>query len=205
MPLLRLHDQLHPGFGTGYVFIDSNIANTDFVSLLPDPNDGGFNASALPGDSSVDDLRGLRERMRGMFHSDVRNSEGLDRGGLRALLPVADGPKLSGSSTGDGGDAEGNEKGNGSGKTPFLTVIAHDPVAFADEGLKLMGTPRGLNQVYMQPAWDEYNAGLLQLGDVQRTKGVVVAEGAGHFVQRDNPACVAGEIEGMVWRVVEDG
>ena len=188
VPLVRLHDQhSHPRV-YAHLFLDSNIANTDFVSLFPDPDAENFDASKLPGDATVDDLRKMRDKFRNMFHPSIPNSEGLDRRNLQDLLPEADGPGLKALN----------------GKRPFLTVVGHDPVAFANEGFRLNGTPRGLNERYMQPAWDNYNAGLLKLGDPDRTRGVVIAKGAGHFVQRDNPQCVADGILDLIGKIVQE-
>lgn len=172
-----------------HLFLDSNIANTDFVSLLPDPDAESFEASTLPDDATVEDLRAMRERLRGMFHPSVPNSEGLDRRNLARLLPKADEPKLLGRD----------------GRSPFLTVVGHDLDAFANEGLTLTKTPKGLNERYVQPAWNTYNVGLLKLGDPERAKGVVIAKGAGHFIQRDNPQHVAHEIVDLIEKVVKDG
>lgn len=187
VPLVRLHNQHHQTKAHAHLFLDSNIANTDFVSVFPDPDAADFDSLHLPDDTKMEDLRIMRERTKGMFHPSVPNSEGLDRRSLRSLLPHAHQPKLLGPN----------------GKSPFLTVIGHDPVAFAEEGLRLNGTPKGLNESYMQPTWDEYNKGLLELGNEQRTKGVVIANGAGHFIQRDNPGCVAEEVRELIEKVLD--
>ena len=82
-----------------------------------------------------------------------------------------------------------------------MTVVAHDPDTFAEEGLKIC--TRGLTERYIEPAWQAYNAGLLTLDGKKEGEGeVVVVKGAGHFVQRDNPQCVAGEILKMVRRAI---
>ena len=158
VPLVRLHAQRPTKQVHARLFLDSNIANSDFVSLLPDPDEESFDASALPDDTTVADLRHMRQRMKGMFHPSIPNSEGLDRRDLARQLPDADRPRIHG-------------KIGPHGKSPFLTVVAHDPIAFAEEGMSLNNTPIGLNERYMQPAWDEYNAGLLKLGAPDRRKG----------------------------------
>ncbi len=189
VPLVRLHDQHSLPRVYAHLFLDSNIANTDFVSLLPDPEAEHIDDSHLPEDTNVEDVRFMRKRLKGMFHPSVPNSESLDRRELAHLLPHADEPKLVGPN----------------GRPPYLTVVAHDPVAFAAEGFKLNGTPKGLNERYMQPAWDQYYAGLSKLGQPNRTKSLVVAKGAGHFIQRDNPRCVADEIVDLIQKVIEEG
>ena len=47
---------------------------------------------------------------------------------------------------------------------------------------------------YVQPVWDEYNKHLALLTSTDKSKGPIIAEGCGHFVQRDNPQFVAKEI-----------
>lgn len=191
--LIRLHNTLtsHPHhLGTAYLFLDSNISNTDFISLLPDPSSPTFDpgTTTLPPDSTLTDLTTFRQRTAAMFHPTVRNAEGLDRTTVAELVPHADQSKLRSSEEG--------------GKGPWLTVVGHDPEAFAEEGLKMSRAPKGLTRRYMQPAWDGYNEGLLEVGGDGRVKGLVIAEGAGHFVQRDTPGVVVGEVVELVEKVV---
>jgi len=194
VPLARLYCQTYSGTVTALLFLDSNIANSDFVSLFPDPDATSASAgesinstSYLPDDATVDDLRALRNRVKATLHPSVANSEALDRGNLHLLLPHADTPTLTAPH----------------GQAPWLTVVAHDPDAFAAEGLRLTGIPRGLNDKYLEPVWAAYNRGLLQLTqDPARARGVVVAHGAGHLVQRDNPSVVVEEIMYLVERIV---
>lgn len=58
---------------------------------------------------------------------------------------------------------------------------------------------------YIQPVWDEYNKQLALLTSADKSKGPVVAEGCGHFVQRDDPKFVANEIFEMLKRLGEQG
>lgn len=37
-----------PGIAAGFVFLDSVMANSDFVSIFPDPDDAGFEEQSLP-------------------------------------------------------------------------------------------------------------------------------------------------------------
>lgn len=94
--LARLFAQHHPGTVSGLLFLDSNMANSDFVSFLPDPDVPGFDPNSLPAGVSMDDVRKTREEHRKTFHPDNPTWEGLSRRNLRELLPLADGPKLVG-------------------------------------------------------------------------------------------------------------
>jgi hypothetical protein len=143
VPLARIHNQqtTNPAhLATAHLFLDSNIANTDFISIFPDPDSPDFDpAIQLPKSTTPDDLRGLRQRTRAMFHPSIPNPEGLDRSNLAELLPNADKPKLRGPQT-----STAEENG------PYLTVVGHDPIAFAQEGLRMQGTHVGFNEMYMQ-------------------------------------------------------
>lgn len=131
VPLVRIHGLLQDEYRSkdvyAHLFLDSNMANNDFTSIFPNPDDDDFKAQELPDDTTVDDLRKLRQRTRAMFHPSISNSERLDRNSLKDQLPRADEPKLAGPN----------------GRSPYLTVVGHDPVAFAEEGFRLNGTPRG--------------------------------------------------------------
>lgn len=102
----------------GYLFLDSMMANTDFVSIFPDPDTDTDTALPLPPGVSADDLRHARARFREAFHPTVTNPERLDRRNLRELLPRADGPPLPG---GPGG------------RPPLLVVVGHDWDEFAEQ------------------------------------------------------------------------
>lgn len=69
----------------GVLFLDSYIANTDFVSLFPP--------------ASTNESEGLtrtRAIIARYFHPDVENPEGLSRSNAQELLPSASDPKLPG-------------------------------------------------------------------------------------------------------------
>ena len=53
--------------------------------------------------------------------------------------------------------------------------------------------------------WKEYIEGLMGLSDGGRTRGVLIALGCGHFIQRDNPGFVAGEVERLLVSCVPGG
>jgi pimeloyl-ACP methyl ester carboxylesterase len=101
-----------------YVFLDSMMANTDFVSIFPDPDKPEFDKRKLPKGVTPNDLRHARLKFRQYFHPDVPNAERLDRRALRDLLPLADGPALP----------------QGLGGSPaLLTVVGHDWEEFAEQ------------------------------------------------------------------------
>lgn len=215
VPLTRLQNAATTHPASAHLFLDSNISNTDFISLLPDPSSPTFAPSSLPPPTTVADLESLRTRTLTTFHPSVPNAEGLDRSTIATLMPHSDKPALRGPvlaphpaagtititdhNTISSSSSNSNSNIN---SAPWLTVLGHDPTAFAEEGLRLQGTPVALNEKYIQPAWDKYNAGLLRLSEEGKVRGVVIAEGAGHFIQRDNPTCVAEEIVGLVRKVV---
>ncbi len=117
--LARLYAAEHPGRVEAYIFLDSMMANTDFISLFPDPDEPDFDESKLPEDVTADDLRHARTKFRQFFHPTVPNAEKLDRRQLSDLLPRADGPELP--------DGPG-------GRPPLLVVVGHDFDTFAEQG-----------------------------------------------------------------------
>ena len=116
-PIGRLYAQQHPESIAGLVFLDSNITNTDFVSIWSDPDAPDFDASSLPNGIDASGLRLTRLKFRKFFHPSVPNPEGISRSNLPELLPYSDEPKLYGP----------NAKG------PFLTIVGHDPQSFAEQ------------------------------------------------------------------------
>ncbi|KAH8696479.1 hypothetical protein BGW36DRAFT_398024 [Talaromyces proteolyticus] len=172
--LSRLYAHEYPGTVAALLLLDSNLANSDFVSIFPDPESP----------VSVETLRLGRGMMRKVFHPDVGNKEGLSRRNLPTLLPSSDSPKLQGV--------------NGGG--PYVTVIGHDYEAFAEESAK-MGFPRAFLTQYVNPFWNEYNQGLVRITDAARGNGPLLAPGSGHFVQRDNPDFVVEELVNILGKV----
>jgi pimeloyl-ACP methyl ester carboxylesterase len=116
--LARLYAAEYPGRVEAYLFLDSMMANTDFVSIFPDPDEPDFDEGQLPEGITADDLRHARDQFRDFFHPTVPNPEHLDRRQLRELLPRADEPALP---TGPGG------------RPPLLTVVGHDWDVFAEQ------------------------------------------------------------------------
>ncbi|KAK3905478.1 Alpha/Beta hydrolase protein [Staphylotrichum tortipilum] len=188
-PLARLYAAKHTGGVAAYLFLDSMMANTDFVSIFPDPESPGFDESQLPGDVTVDALRHARAKFRQFFHPKVPNPERLDRRQLRELLPRADGPALP--------DGPG-------GKSALLVVVGHDWDEFAkqcEEGS--LSVPKAVINEYMNPTWALYNEGLSHL--VLAKTEVKIAVGCGHFIQKDDPPFVAAEINNILNALKDNG
>ncbi|KAK7544660.1 Alpha/beta hydrolase fold-1 [Phyllosticta citribraziliensis] len=186
-PIARLYAALHPGSVAGLLFLDSMMANADFVSLFPDPDSPLFDPTTLPANASVDDLRDTIRKYRAMFHPTVPNRERLDRRNLPALLPHAHAPKLP----------------LGPGRQePRLTVVGHDPDEFASQGLTgSLSIPVALTNAYVNPAWQAYNSDLVQIAGCNHVEGPIIAPKCGHFIQQDDPAFVARELCGLLDRL----
>ncbi|KAK4097491.1 alpha/beta-hydrolase [Parathielavia hyrcaniae] len=184
--LARLYAAAHPGRVSAYVFLDSMMANTDFVSLFPDPDsDAGFDEGQLPQGITADDLRHARARVRAFLHPTVPNPEHLDRRHLAELLPRADGPPLP--------------EGPG-GREPLLTVAGHDWDVFGEQCEHgSLSVPKAVINAYVNPAWGSYNEGLTRL--VPTGSEVKIAKGCGHFIQKDDPAFVATELGAVLDRL----
>ncbi|KAK8117850.1 uncharacterized protein PG998_006131 [Apiospora kogelbergensis] len=194
VPLARLYAEHHAAEApiSALLVLDSNMANNDFVSLFPDPEDPGFDPGRdLPADTSIEQLQSARAFARAMFHPAAPNGENLDRTALPALLPQSDGPVLLGDD-------------NTGGKL-LLQVTGHDPETFAAESLKVW--PRGLTERYVQPVWEKYNEGLLCIAGSEpaASGGVVTAPNSGHFIQKNNPRFVADEVVALLRRICRGG
>ncbi|KAI1079197.1 alpha/beta-hydrolase [Whalleya microplaca] len=182
--IARLYAQTHPGAVAGLLLLDSNMANSDVVSVFPDPDAADFDAGCLPPDVSVEDLRETRAKYARLFHPSVPNPEHLDRRNFAELLPYADRPPV-----------EGPEGGKG----PWITVVEHDWETFAEEGLRgSLGVPKSLTNAFVNPAWRRYNEGLVRLTDEGRAHGPVTAKGCGHFIQNDDPVFVAELVDALL-------
>ncbi|TVY81950.1 hypothetical protein LSUE1_G002606 [Lachnellula suecica] len=180
--ILRLYTEHHPGLVAGAISLDSNIANVNYSDFLPDPDALGFDPkTVIEDDCTLIQYRGAREQLVAMFDLKVKNVEGLDRSTGPALLPHADGPKLFGPG----------------GKGPWLTVVGHDPVTFAESSFEKMGTPKSVTEKFTNRYWAKYNEGLTKITD-RHTNRVIIAPGCGHFIQLDDPAFVAREIMTML-------
>ncbi|KAF2448690.1 hypothetical protein P171DRAFT_428726 [Karstenula rhodostoma CBS 690.94] len=185
--LARLFAQTYPGTVLGLLFLDSVIANTDFVSIWPDPDAPSFDPNVLPPGTRASDVRAARGNMANMFHPDVPSREGLSRRNLATLLPHADSPRLEGYH----------------GEGPYMTVVGHDWETFADQAEQgVMKVPKLLTMTYVNPLWQKYNEGLTRITDGGKAIGPLVAVGSGHFVQVDAPGFVADEMVSLLDRVV---
>ncbi|KAI1415756.1 alpha/beta-hydrolase [Hypoxylon sp. FL1857] len=194
--IARLYASTYPGAVAALLLLDSNIANSDQVSIFPDPDAANFDPSILPDDVTVDDLRRTRAAYASHFHPTAPNPEHLDRRNIESLLPQSDRPKL----LGPGGDGDGDEKG------PWITVVGHDWETFAEENLRgSMNVPKSLTNAFMNPAWAKYNEGLTRLTDAERARGPVIAAGCGHFIQRDDPALVAELTDDLLGKIETAG
>lgn len=119
----RLYAQTYPGTVSAILFLDSVVANTDFVSIYPNPDNSNFKEkyTPLPEGVTEDGLRQARTMMQRIFHPDNGSAEGLTRKNLKDLLPDSDKPTLVGPDR----------------KGPWITVVGHGFEAFAEESLKV--------------------------------------------------------------------
>ncbi|KAI1381909.1 alpha/beta-hydrolase [Hypoxylon crocopeplum] len=188
--IARLWAEAYPGAVEALLLLDSNIANSDLVSVFPDPDAPDFDPAVLPEDVTVEDLRRTRAGYASHFHPSVPNPEHLDRLNIAELLPHSDTPRL---------------KGPEDGKGPWITVVGHDWDTFAEEGLQgSMNVPKSLTNAFMNTAWGKYNEGLARLTEKERSCGPVIATGCGHFIQRDDPFLVAALTENLLGKI-DDG
>jgi pimeloyl-ACP methyl ester carboxylesterase len=123
----RLYADQYPFTVSAILFLDSVMADCDFVSIWPDPDADGFAEKNLPLPEGVTEegLRETRARYRKVFHpvtGIMGKAEGLSRKNLAELLPDSDKPVL-----------RFREDGMG----PWVTVVGHGFDTFAKEGLKV--------------------------------------------------------------------
>lgn len=121
-PLARLYAAAHPGRVSAFLFLDSMMANSDSVSVFPDPDAADFDPAKLPRGVSTEEIRYSREQYKKFFHPTVPNPERFDRRDMPQRLPFADKAALPA-----GPD----------GKSPLLTVVGHDFDRFAQDGLEV--------------------------------------------------------------------
>ncbi|KAI1393950.1 alpha/beta-hydrolase [Hypoxylon trugodes] len=184
--IARLYTETYPGIVEGLLLLDSNIANSDLVSVFPDPDAPGFDPKVLPSDATVEELRRTRAAYDSYFRPSVPNPEHLDRRNIADLLPLSDAPPLQGPGS----------------IGPWITVVGHDWETFAEEGEKgFMNVPKSLTNTFLNPEWSRYNEGLVRLTQPERARGPVIATGCGHFIQRDDPAFVAELTENLLEKV----
>ncbi|KAI9696414.1 MAG: hypothetical protein M1836_005692 [Candelina mexicana] len=175
----------YPRTVAGVLFLDSIMANSDFVSMWPDPDATDFDASSLPEGVTPEFCKETRAVYGKLFHPSVPNQENLIRNNLAQLLPFSDAPQLIGPREG----------------TPLVTVVGHDPDYFAEDSLLKLGTPKVMSMHYTNPYWHRYNEGLIKITASHVAKGPVLAKGCGHFIQKDNPDFVANKLCKMLSRL----
>ncbi|KAF2112569.1 hypothetical protein BDV96DRAFT_648825 [Lophiotrema nucula] len=185
--IARLFAKTYPGTVSALLFLDSIMANSDLVSVWPDPDAPHFDPNTLPPGVSVKDVKDTREKYKKVFHPDVPNKENLSRRNLAKLLPSSTGPWLEGAG----------------GEGPYLTVVGHDWETFAEQSFNSeLRTPKALTMIYQNPAWQKYNSDLCSITDEEKAIGPIVAVGCGHFVQNDGPGFVRDEFVSLLDRVV---
>lgn len=124
--LARLYAEMYPKTASALLLLDSVLANSDFVSIFPDPDASNFaeTHTPLPEGITEEDIRKARAICTRIFHPSngvLGKAEGLSRKTLPELLPEADAPVLMGVGR----------------KTPLVTVVGHGFKVFADEALKV--------------------------------------------------------------------
>ena len=139
-PVARLYAQRYMRIVAGMILLDSNICNVNYSDIWPDPEAPGFDPKiVVDEDCTFEQYLEHRKKLVGMFDLRVKNPENLDRSNSPVLLPYADSPMLVGPG----------------GKGPFLSVVGHDPEAFANIGFAMMGTPKSLSRKFMN-AYDPF-------------------------------------------------
>lgn len=137
--LSRLYAHHFPNTVCTLLLLDSVLANSDFISIWPDPSSPSFPACSLyphatlplPDGVTARDLSETRDQYGKLFHpvwGSMGRAEGISRVNLAALLPCAEEPVLS------FGTESGEDKG------PWVTVVGHGFDKFAEEGLKVSFT-----------------------------------------------------------------
>ncbi|KAH9866672.1 hypothetical protein J1614_008365 [Plenodomus biglobosus] len=185
--IARIFTQCYPGTVSGLLFLDSIMANSDQLSLWPDPDAPDFNKYTLPDGVSEEEVRETRCKYANLFGPEVPDMEGLSRRNLAKLLPASDAPRLEGYL----------------GKGPYLTVVGHDWETFAEQSYQgSLHIPKILTMTYANPAWRRYNEGLVRITDEGRAIGPITAVRCGHFIQKDDPRFVSDEMVSLLDRVV---
>ncbi|KAJ5826255.1 alpha/beta-hydrolase [Penicillium riverlandense] len=182
--LARLYAQEYSGTVAALLLLDSVLANSDFVSVFPDPDAPDFDPASIH-PIPVEAIRAVRAGTRRVFHPDVGSKEGLSRRNLRELLPASDGPLLRGPD----------------GHGPYVTIVGHDFDTFAEESAQ-MGPPKPVTNRFVNPYWQRYNEGLAKITEPEFSKGPILAPNSGHFVQKDNPEFVVQELNKLLEKVL---
>ena len=195
--IARLYAQEYPKTVTALLLLDSTLANSDTVSVFPDPNSSGFSEKDLPPGITAELCEDSRRKIGRGFDTKAPNREGLWRGNLPELLPFSDAPKLQGPRPG----------------TPYVTVVEHDNKVFPEACYKVrfdflilrsaflalitfqaLRLATIMTETYFDPAWHLYNEGLAKITEPPLSKGPIVAKGCGHLIVKDDPQLVADEL-----------
>lgn len=195
--IARLYAERYPDTISGLVLLDSVLANSDFVSIFPDPDSNNFDSSQLHEGITTSDIVKTRQIVHRIFHPSQGSAEGLSRKNLAALLPSSDSPRLV--------YHDGESRKDGTGPGPWVTVIGQGPQKFAEDSFKSMGIPTAVTKSYASPYWNQYNIGLTKITSSDRARGPIRAEKAGHFIQRDDPELVFEEVKNMLRCMNVDG
>ncbi|PWN36207.1 uncharacterized protein FA14DRAFT_52808 [Meira miltonrushii] len=180
-PLARMYAEKYPSCIRAFLFLDSMMASSDFVSIFNEPQDNEEASRLLP--EEREGLRIGREKMRAIFHPSVTNAEGFDRSRLPEQVPFCDRPKFQ--------------------DDPFLTVMGHDHAFFAADTEEKLGINAFVVDKYMNAEWDKYNQGLLKLTKPDHARGTIRPKNASHFIQISNPDVVAQELHLLYEKVLK--
>jgi pimeloyl-ACP methyl ester carboxylesterase len=112
--IARLYSMSYPKTVSGLLILDSTIANSDTISIFPDPDAPSFQEETLLEGVSKEMCRVAREKVGKGYHILGPTREGLWRGTISTLLPYADCPKLEGPVP----------------DSPYVTVVEHDMELF---------------------------------------------------------------------------
>lgn len=128
--------QYCPGQVAGLLILDSNVGNKELADLWPNAQAPGFDPKhVVTDDCTLEQYLEASARLRRVFNFDVNSPEGLDRRNVKDLLPEIGAPKLIGPD----------------GRGMWLTVVGHEPEAFAHESLKMIKLPRSLSMQFTNP------------------------------------------------------
>ncbi|KAK7976435.1 GMC oxidoreductase [Apiospora arundinis] len=189
--IARRYADRYPTIVEGILFLDSNPGNTDYKTIWPNPADPSFDlAQMTPAGTTLELYQAAYTTMTTLFAHSAKNPEGFDRRDIKRLMADPSRPKLRGSKS-----QTSPERG------PWITVVGHELEHFSREEWEQLKVPVGMAAMYTQPMWHKYNEGLCGLTDPDRAKGPLIAPKAGHFIQRDNPAFVAKELQELVENV----
>jgi pimeloyl-ACP methyl ester carboxylesterase len=112
--IARLYAQEYPATVAALLLLDSIVANSDYVSMVPDPD---FTAAGTAA-ATDKELRATRAKFAALYHPSTGThgkAEGLDRLNLAEMLPHAHLPVLEG--------------------RPWVTVAQHDVETLAAQSL----------------------------------------------------------------------